>query len=136
VLNKRERTLGRKFQELTLAYCLNFHCAKRMILRYYLNNAYFGSALRGCDEASLHIFGKQASALDHEQAAFIASLLPRPLPRAMFIALGKRATPPSDPHEIISEAKKIGLQWAENIELRYSYALALQRSSPSNRLIR
>jgi hypothetical protein len=136
IMNRRERTLARKFHELILAYCLNFHCAKRMILRYYLNNAYFGYALRGCDEASVHIFGKQASALDHKQAAFIASLLARPLPRAIFITLEQRLSPPVDPHEIIYDAKRIGLRWAENVERRYNYALALQASNPISRLIK
>ena len=77
----RQHTIGRKLYEAVLAVALQFHCSKRAILRSYLACAFFGSGLIGADAAALKVFGKNAGALDLEEAAFIAAMLaaPRPL---------------------------------------------------------
>lgn len=77
----RHHTIGRKLYEGVLAVALQVHCGKRAILRSYLACAFFGSGLIGADAAARKVFGKNADALDLEEAAFVAAMLaaPRPL---------------------------------------------------------
>lgn len=77
----KQRTLRRKAYEIFLAALIQFRYSKIVILRSYLACAYFGSHLRGADQAARKIFNKPANDLLDEEAAFIAAMLvyPRPL---------------------------------------------------------
>jgi monofunctional biosynthetic peptidoglycan transglycosylase len=51
---------------------------KRRILELYLNFAEWGEGVFGAEAAARHHFGVPASALDAEQAAWLAAILPSP----------------------------------------------------------
>ncbi len=74
-----ERSISRKFREIILSYLIQFRYNKIVILRSYLNIAYFGTGLKGAQAALEHAeFVDDISGI---QAAFIASHLvyPRPI---------------------------------------------------------
>lgn len=82
VTGRYERTLARKLQEMVLSILLGYHLDKITILRSYLALAYFGTGLRGQEEASWSVFGKSSDQLSIEEAAMLASMLVYPLPRS------------------------------------------------------
>ena len=81
VNNRKELTLRRKLRELFIAWLINFHFNKIAVLRSYLNIAFFGSGLIGCETASNLLFGRSTSDLTDAEAATLAAMLvaPRPL---------------------------------------------------------
>lgn len=81
VLLTHERTLSRKLQELFLTWVVETRLSKGRILEIYLNVVEFGPGIYGVAHASDHYFGKKAADLNSMEAAFLASLLPRPLER-------------------------------------------------------
>lgn len=82
-----ERTIMRKFEELSLALWLEMRLEKREILELYLNTVYFGSGAYGVEAAAERHFGKSARALSVVEAAIVAGLLKAP----------SRFSPLSDP---------------------------------------
>ena len=76
----KEITLRRKTFELYMAWALAHRVSKLEVLRSYMKIAYFGSGLRGVDEASLRMFGIYSDDLNFEQATVIASMLVYPRP--------------------------------------------------------
>lgn len=76
-----DRTLRRKIYEILLAKLIQYRYSKIVILRSYLNIAYFGSSMRGAEAAAFKLFDKSSAELDEDEAALIASQLvyPRPL---------------------------------------------------------
>jgi monofunctional biosynthetic peptidoglycan transglycosylase len=68
----------RKLKEAVLAWRLERELSKRRILELYLNVAEWGEGIFGIEAASRHYYGKPASALDPEEAARLASVLPNP----------------------------------------------------------
>ena len=52
---------------------------KQRILEVYLNSVEFGPGIYGAEAASLHYFGRHASRLTNEEAAWLAVVLPDPL---------------------------------------------------------
>lgn len=101
VNNRKELTLRRKIREMVIAFLINFHFNKMAVLRSYLNIAFFGSGLIGCEAASNQLFGRGTSDLTDAEAATLAAMLvaPRPL------------TPSP--------------QWSQRVERRAQYALRL-----------
>lgn len=85
ISNNYEITISRKLKEIFYAWLINFHASKKTILRSYLENAYFGTGLIGCEEASGELFGKFSNELNDEEAAFLAGCLVNPIPRDMNI---------------------------------------------------
>lgn len=81
ITDYRERTIYRKIYEMILAFLIQYHCSKWQILQSYLDEAYFGSGLRGTRVSSQELYGKQPSRLSIEEAAELASLLVYPKPR-------------------------------------------------------
>lgn len=81
VSNRYERTLRRKLREAVGAWALQRKFSKIEILRSYLAIAYFGTGVRGVEQASQEIFSKNSTDLDVYEATFIASLLVYPKPR-------------------------------------------------------
>ena len=74
----RERTFGRKIQELILAFWLEHRFSKDQILELYLNRVYFGQGATGADAAARRYFGVSASQLNLRQAAVLAAALKSP----------------------------------------------------------
>jgi len=74
----QEKTLMRKYKELTLSTELEENFDKLKILELYLNIAEMGPNLFGLERASLFYFKKHARDLRPKEAAFIAMLLPSP----------------------------------------------------------
>jgi len=69
-----ERTYGRKFKELILAYKMELILSKEQILEMYLNQIYFGQGAYGVSAASLTYFGKDLAELTLAEAALLAGL--------------------------------------------------------------
>ena len=69
-----ERTYGRKFKELILAYKMELILSKDQILETYLNQIYFGQGAYGVAAASTTYFGKELSELTLAEAALLAGL--------------------------------------------------------------
>ena len=77
-LNRREMTLGRKFNEVMLAVQLERKYSKNEILDMYLNTIYFGSTAYGIEAASRTFFNKEPAALTIAEAALLAGIPQRP----------------------------------------------------------
>ena len=73
-----ERSVGRKVQELILAFWLEAKYSKSEILELYLNRVYFGAGATGADAASRTYFARGADSLTLRQAATLAGLLKAP----------------------------------------------------------
>ncbi len=89
VLLGRHKTLARKLQELVLTWYLERHLKKDRILEIYLNVIEFGPGIFGIGRAAWHLFGKDASALEPQEAAYLASILPSPKRRYRHFCRGR-----------------------------------------------
>ena len=78
VLSADPDLLQRKVPEAALAIRLEEQMEKDEILERYLNTVYFGAGAYGVQAAAETYFGVDASALDHGQAALLASLISSP----------------------------------------------------------
>ena len=74
----REKTLGRKAQELFLAQALESCYQKDEILELYLNVVEFGPDKYGIGAGTQHWFKKRPAELSPTEAFWMASILPRP----------------------------------------------------------
>jgi len=77
-----ERTLGRKWKEMILAFVLEWRYEKIAILEMYLNEIYFGQngsiSINGVGEASRFYFGKAAEEITLSEAAILAGMIKSP----------------------------------------------------------
>ena len=73
-----ERTWLRKGEEAAITWMLESTMSKQRILELYLNFAEWGEGVFGAEAAARYHFGVNASALNAEQAAFLAAILPSP----------------------------------------------------------
>jgi monofunctional biosynthetic peptidoglycan transglycosylase len=73
-----ERSLLRKMQEAVITGELEAFLTKRRIFEIYLNVVEWADGVFGAEAAARHYFGISASALNPEQAARLAAMLPRP----------------------------------------------------------
>ena len=73
-----ERQLGRKAQELVLAFLLEALLSKQRILEIYLNSVEWGNGVFGAEAAAQRYFGVSARQLTPAQAARLAVMLPAP----------------------------------------------------------
>jgi len=73
-----ERSWLRKGQEAIITWMLEQTMSKRRILELYLNVAEWGDGVFGAEAAARHHFGISAAALDAQQAAWLAAILPAP----------------------------------------------------------
>lgn len=125
-LNRKERTIGRKFNEWVMAWLLSHRSSKADILSAYLSCAYFGYKLNGCEPVSDKIFSKKASSLTSTEAAFIASLLVYPLPKKIIeYQKSPHLLPVIDIDTFLDQAELITPLWAKNVRHRWMYALNL-----------
>ena len=75
----REKVLGRKLQELSLALLLESALGKDRILEIYLNVIEWGPGLHGLRPAARSYFGVEPQQLTPAQMAFLVSLIPGPV---------------------------------------------------------
>jgi hypothetical protein len=75
----REKRLGRKLQELSLALLLEATLDKQRILEIYLNVIEWGPGLHGLRPAARRYFGKAPRDLTPKEMAFLVALIPGPL---------------------------------------------------------
>jgi membrane carboxypeptidase/penicillin-binding protein len=77
----RKKTLTRKLYEALLALIVQYRHNKIVILRSYLNCAFFGSHLYGLRKVAKAVFDKDPTQLSFDESAFIAAMLvyPRPM---------------------------------------------------------
>ncbi len=73
-----ERSWLRKGQEAIITWMLEDTLSKQRILELYLNVAEWGDGVFGAEAAARHHFGVGAAALNAEQAAWLAVVLPSP----------------------------------------------------------
>jgi len=73
-----QRSWLRKAQEAAITWMIESIMSKRRILELYLNFAEWGEGVFGAEAAALHHFNVPAAALDLEQAAWLAGVLPSP----------------------------------------------------------
>ena len=71
-----ERSWLRKAQEAVITWMLESALSKRRILELYLNCAEWGEGVFGAEAAARYHFGISAGALNAQQAAFLAAILP------------------------------------------------------------
>ena len=74
----REKTVGRKIEELLLSQVLEDCLTKDKILALYLNIVEFGPNLYGIRQAARHYFKTDPSTLEPPAAFYLAWILPRP----------------------------------------------------------
>ncbi len=73
-----ERSYLRKGEEAVITLMLEAILDKQRILEIYLNVAEWGIGVFGAEAAARHYYGVSATALNAEQAARLAAMLPRP----------------------------------------------------------
>ena len=74
IIDRRDRSLGRKLREQSAAREMERHYTKDQILEAYLNQLDLGHNWFGIEAAARHYFGKSASKLSLAEAASLASL--------------------------------------------------------------
>lgn len=122
---RSQRTIRRKTREILLALLLNLHCSKAEILCSFINSAYFGPRLNGADTAALTIFGVSAAELRNEYSAFIASLLPYPIPLNVSRDLRERG-PWKHPKDLLEFYSQSNPWWTQRINARMRYVERLR----------
>ena|GEM_PF-196568 len=74
----RQKSYGRKFNEIIIASQINNSYTKQQVLEMYLNQVNYGSGAYGVEAAAEVYFNKHARQLDLAQCALIAGLPNRP----------------------------------------------------------
>jgi len=81
-LERRERTLDRKFRELAVALVLEFRLTKDQILERYINDvsmgAYGGAPIHGMPQAARYFFNKDLSRVTPAEAATLIGMVQAP----------------------------------------------------------
>ena len=84
----RDKHLGRKLQELSLALLLEATLDKQRILEIYLNVIEWGPDLYGLRPAARRYFGREPRDLTPKQMAFLVALIPGPVKYQRSFAAG------------------------------------------------
>ena len=87
----------RKLRELLVAHWLEEDLGKRRILELYLNVIEWGDGVYGAEAAAQRYYGKPASALDADEAAGLAAMIPNP----------RRINPRVDPRRFASAQRRV-----------------------------
>jgi len=74
----REKTLGRKVQEVLLTWWTERVMEKRDILELYFNVIEYGPGIYGIRNAALHYWNRLPSELSPAEGVFLATILPNP----------------------------------------------------------
>lgn len=102
VTEYRERSIRRKVFEILAARRTRRRHGPRRILSTYLAMAYFGTRIRGAEEAARLCFNRGADELTLDQSAYVAAMLVYPRPRQPSEAWQSR----------IQRRVRHGLSWA------------------------
>ena len=84
----RDKRMGRKLQELSLALLLEARLGKQRILEIYLNVIEWGPDLYGLRPAARRYFDKEPRELDPAQMALLVALIPGPVKYQRSLASG------------------------------------------------
>lgn len=76
----RDRTALRKAQEMLLTFHLESTLKKEQIFELYMNIIEWGPNIYGIKEASQHYFGKKPENLSTREMAWLATIIPSPIP--------------------------------------------------------
>jgi monofunctional glycosyltransferase len=87
----------RKVRELLVAHWLEDDLSKRRILELYLNVIEWGDGVYGAEAAAQRYYGKPASALDADEAAGLAAMIPNP----------RRINPRVDPRRFARAQRRV-----------------------------
>jgi len=87
----------RKLRELLVAHWLEEDLGKRRILELYLNVIEWGDGVYGAEAAAQRYYGKPASALDADEAAGLAAMIPNP----------RRINPRVDPRRFARAQRRV-----------------------------
>src|SRR5256885_1092976 len=74
LIDRTDRSLGRKLDDQAAAREMERHYSKEQILEGYLNQISFGHGWYGVESAARHYFGKSASRLTLAEAAAVAAM--------------------------------------------------------------
>jgi penicillin-binding protein 1A len=74
LVDRRDKSIGRKLREQSAAREMERHYTKEQILEAYLNQVNFGHGWYGVEAAARHYFGKVAAQLTLAEAATLAAL--------------------------------------------------------------
>ncbi|MBC7897762.1 MAG: PBP1A family penicillin-binding protein [Cytophagaceae bacterium] len=74
VIDRSDRTIGRKLREQQAAREMERHYTKDQILEAFLNQLHFGRRYYGIESAARHYFGKPAARLTLAEAASLAAM--------------------------------------------------------------
>lgn len=74
LIDRTDRTIGRKLREQQAAREMERHYSKEQILEAFLNQVHFGRRYYGIESAARHYFGKPASRLTLAEAASLAAM--------------------------------------------------------------
>lgn len=74
LIDRTDRSIGRKLREQQAAREMERHYSKEQILQAFLNQIHFGRRYYGIESAARHFFGKPASRLTLAEAATLAAL--------------------------------------------------------------
>jgi membrane peptidoglycan carboxypeptidase len=85
----KKKKLSRKVVEAITAVQLERKLTKKQILDYYINIAEFGRGIYGIRHAARAYFGKKPEKLTAEEAAMLASILPKPVKRGQALKDGR-----------------------------------------------
>ncbi|MCP4726204.1 MAG: hypothetical protein GY863_14265, partial [bacterium] len=77
-LDRRQRTIARKFREMMLAIQIEKKYSKQEILEMHLNNEHFGHGAYGIHEAARKFFDKDVEDLRIDECALLAGVLNGP----------------------------------------------------------
>lgn len=76
----KDYTLRRKFYEMILALIIQQRYKKSTIFRSYMRIAYLGHRIKGIEDASMTVFGKNVDQLNFDESAEIAAMFVYPRP--------------------------------------------------------
>ncbi len=116
-----DRRLGRKMEELYLAFWLEMRLSKKDILELYLNRVYFGAGAYGVESAARRYFNKSARDLTVIEAAVLSGVLKAPS------KFSPSSSPPlarSRARVVVQKMFKAGLLTEEQAKLASSEVIA------------
>lgn len=73
------RSWLRKGFEVYFTFLIETVWSKKRIMTTYLNSIEFGDGIYGAEAAAQHYFGKSSKAINRQEAALLASVLPNPI---------------------------------------------------------
>lgn len=128
----REKRLGRKLQELSLALLLEATLDKRRLLEIYLNVIEWGPDLCGLRPAARRYFRVEPAALTPSQMAFLVALIPGPV---KYQAAFKSGTPApgfrSLIDDLLEKLRAVGALSEQEYQAACEDALLVEDSRPA-----